>query len=100
MGVLKDCSGLYSSNRQPVTCQFAGLILGYIRRCRSEISDCKALFWKDMEYACKTLSLVAKRLFPQKRFYTRLEFQKGRKTMPTDSLMKKDFIKNESQIFE
>lgn len=51
------------------------LILGYIRRSRSEILDRKILLWRAAGYTRMTLFLLAPRLFPQKRFFHQSDFR-------------------------
>jgi len=57
------------------------LIIAYLSGNQPEISDRKALLWRAVGYTRRTLFLLAPRVFPQVRFFNRLEFRKEREIL-------------------
>lgn len=49
------------------------LLLAYVLRDQAEVIGRKCLLWRCVGYVCQTLSLVAPKLFQQKRFFAPLE---------------------------
>ena len=55
-----------------------GLLLACLGGRSSELLDRQARFWRNLGYARKTLQLVAPGFFPQKTFFSRVEFRRAK----------------------
>jgi glycosyltransferase involved in cell wall biosynthesis len=61
------------------------LLIACLKRDETEALDRKCLLWRAVGYTRKTLFLLAPRLFPQGRFFGRVEFRKERETFSKET---------------
>jgi glycosyltransferase involved in cell wall biosynthesis len=63
---------------QALCIRLPGLALARLRNDSRNALDLEALLWRAVGYSRKTLQLAAPRLFPQKTFFSRVEFRRAR----------------------
>lgn len=61
------------------------LFLCYVEQNRTKVLDRKALIWRAEGYVRKTLFLLAPWLFPQKSFFSHMEFRRQRAILQKDT---------------
>jgi hypothetical protein len=78
LGALKTILSCMGRIGQALLINLPLMLLARFKKDPRETLDRQALLWRAFGYTRKTLHLVSPRLFPQKKFFSRVEFRRAK----------------------